>query len=151
MKAIKGRGFHRFHRRHRHGEMCDGHTPVTKEAWFAPSFSVCQPCQDQRLCLTVRRRGGNWLHVGGDGGLKTASILLSVCACATRHHLKTWAYLRDALDHLAAKPADVTHLLPDVWAKQHFPPPQIAQPITPTGANRTQTLLLPNLPPPRYS
>src|SRR5262249_60225649 len=27
----------------------------------------------------------NWLHVGGDGGLKTASVLLSVCASATRH------------------------------------------------------------------
>ena len=25
-----------------------------------------------------------WLHVGGDGGLKTASVLLSVCASATR-------------------------------------------------------------------
>jgi transposase len=29
---------------------------------------------------------GNWLHIGGDGGLKTASVLLSVCASATRHH-----------------------------------------------------------------
>jgi hypothetical protein len=30
---------------------------------------------------------GNWLHIGGDGGLKTASVLLSVCASATRHQL----------------------------------------------------------------
>jgi hypothetical protein len=29
----------------------------------------------------------NWLHVGGEGGLKTASVLLSVCASARRHHL----------------------------------------------------------------
>ncbi len=29
----------------------------------------------------------NWLHIGGDGGLKTASVLLSVCAGATRHRL----------------------------------------------------------------
>ena len=85
--------------------MCDGHTPVTKEAWFAPSFSVCQPCQNQRLCLTVRRRGGNWLHVGGDGELKTASVLLSVCASATRYRLNPWSYLRDVLDHLAVHSA----------------------------------------------
>ena len=29
----------------------------------------------------------NWLHAGGDGGLKTASILLIVCDTATRHRL----------------------------------------------------------------
>ena len=49
---------------------------------------------------------GNWLHVGGDGGLKTASVLLSVCASATRHRLNPWAYLRDVLDQLAARSAD---------------------------------------------
>lgn len=27
----------------------------------------------------------DWLHVGGDGGSKTASVLVSVCASATRH------------------------------------------------------------------
>ena len=64
---------------------------------------------------------GNWLHVGGDGGLKTASVLLSVCASATRHRLDPWAYLTDALTQLAAKPDDVTHLLPDTWARQHLP------------------------------
>jgi hypothetical protein len=31
------------------------------------------------------------------------------------------AYLTDVLTQLAAKPADVTHLLPDAWAKQHLP------------------------------
>ncbi len=63
----------------------------------------------------------NWLHVGGDGGLKTASVLLSVCASATRHRLNPWAYLRDVLDQLAARPAgaDVSDLLPDACAKQH--------------------------------
>jgi transposase len=45
----------------------------------------------------------NWLHVGGDGGLKTASVLLSVCATATRHRLNPWAYLRDVLDRLAGR------------------------------------------------
>jgi len=30
---------------------------------------------------------GNWLHVGGDRGLKTAPVPLSVRACATRRRL----------------------------------------------------------------
>jgi transposase len=57
----------------------------------------------------------NWLHVGGDGGLKTASVLLSVCASATRHRLNPWSYVRDVLDQLAARSADadVSDLLPD--------------------------------------
>ncbi len=61
----------------------------------------------------------NWLHVGGDGGLKTASVLLSICASATRHRLNPWAYIRDVLDHLAVRSAGtgLTDLLPDVWAK----------------------------------
>lgn len=63
----------------------------------------------------------NWLHVGGDGGLKTASVLLSVCASATRHRLNPWSYLRDALDQLAARSVgdDVSNLLPDAWASLH--------------------------------
>src|SRR5205814_4520506 len=60
----------------------------------------------------------NWSHIGGDGGLKTASVLLSVCASATRHRLNPWAYLRDVLDQLAARSADAdaSDLLPDAWA-----------------------------------
>ena len=61
----------------------------------------------------------NWLHVGGDGGLKTASVLLSMCASATRHRLNPWSYLRDVLDHLAVRSAgaDLTDLLPDAPAQ----------------------------------
>ncbi|QDU21309.1 hypothetical protein ETAA1_32750 [Urbifossiella limnaea] len=58
--------------------------------------------------------------MGGDGGLTSAGVLMSVCASAKRHALNPWAYLSDVLTQLAAKPADVTHLLPDAWAKQHF-------------------------------
>lgn len=63
----------------------------------------------------------NWLHVGGDGGLKTASVLLSVCASATRQRLNPWSYLRDVLDQLAGRSADaeVGDLLPDTWAQSH--------------------------------
>jgi transposase len=61
---------------------------------------------------------GNWLHVGGDAGLKTASVLLSVCACATRHRLNPWSYLRDVLDQIAGRSAgaELGDLLPDNWA-----------------------------------
>lgn len=69
--------------------------------------------------LAVGRK--NWLFVGGDGGLPSAAVLMSLCASAKRHALNPWAYLTDVLTQLAAKPADVTHLLPDAWAKQHLP------------------------------
>jgi len=64
----------------------------------------------------------NWLQIGGDGGLKTASVLLSVCASATRHRLNPWSYLRDVLIQLAARSAGnvVNELLPDAWAQRHF-------------------------------
>jgi transposase len=67
---------------------------------------------------------GNWLHVGGDGGLKTAAVLLSVCASATRHRLNPWSYLRDVLHQLAARSTsvDVGDLLPDVWAIRQVRP-----------------------------
>jgi transposase len=65
---------------------------------------------------------GNWLHVGGDGGLKTASVLLSVCASAARHRLNPWSYLRDVLDRLAARSGggDLSDLLPDAQARSRL-------------------------------
>lgn len=69
--------------------------------------------------LAVSRR--NWLFIGGDGGLATASALLSVCASARRHELNAWSYLRDLFERLPAVPvgSDLTEFLPDVWAKTH--------------------------------
>jgi transposase len=69
--------------------------------------------------LAVGRK--NWLFIGGDGGLPSAAVLMSLCASAKRHGLNPWAYLTDVLTQLAAKPADVIHLLPDAWAEQHLP------------------------------
>ncbi|MCE9567507.1 MAG: transposase domain-containing protein [Planctomycetes bacterium] len=48
-------------------------------------------------------------------------MLMSLCASAKRHGLNPWAYLTDVMTQLAAKPTDVTDLLPDAWAKQHLP------------------------------
>ena len=63
----------------------------------------------------------NWLHIGGDGGFKAASVLLSGCGTATRHRLNPWLNLRDLLDQLArrATKADGSDLLSDDWASRH--------------------------------
>ena len=70
--------------------------------------------------LAIGRR--NWLFIGGDGGLATAAVLLSVCASAKRHGLNAWSYLRDLFDRLPAlsSGADLSPFLPDVWAKTHL-------------------------------
>ncbi len=69
--------------------------------------------------LAVGRR--NWLFIGGDGGLTTAAVLLSVCASAKRHAINAWEYLRDLFDRLPAVPAgaDLSAFLPDAWAASH--------------------------------
>lgn len=69
--------------------------------------------------LAVGRK--NWLFIGGDRGLSTAAVLMSVCASATRHGVNQWEYLRDLFDRLPALPtnSDLTSLLPDNWAKAH--------------------------------
>jgi len=57
----------------------------------------------------------NWLQIGGDGGLATASVLLSVCASARRNGLDAWAYLTHVLSELPRRAAgtDLDDLLPD--------------------------------------
>ena len=66
----------------------------------------------------------NWLYVGGDRGVKTASVLLSICASATRHHLDPWEYLTNVRSALPTRSAgsDVTNLLADEWAKSRGEP-----------------------------
>jgi transposase len=61
----------------------------------------------------------NWLHIGGDGGLATASVLLSVCAGARRQGLDLWAYLTHVLAEVPARAtgSDLANLLPDTWGR----------------------------------
>jgi hypothetical protein len=61
----------------------------------------------------------NWLQIGGDGGLPTASVLLSICASARRNHLNPWAYLTHVMSELPTRSggADLADLLPDEWAR----------------------------------
>jgi transposase len=60
----------------------------------------------------------NWLHLGGDGGLKPTAVLLSITASVKRHKLEPWAYLKQVLTELPGRPAGagLTDLLPDAWA-----------------------------------
>lgn len=73
----------------------------------------------------------NWLFCGSDKGGQTAAVLFSFTSTCQRHGLDPFAYLRDALAHLAAGPLTVmqlTALLPDRWtapalvASQPSPP-----------------------------
>jgi transposase len=74
------------------------------------------PAEQALRPLAVGRH--NWLHIGGDGGLASAAVLLSVTASARRHHVNPWAYVRDVLTAIPARPpdADLSDLLPDAWA-----------------------------------
>src|SRR5262245_35384635 len=59
------------------------------------------------------------LNCPGDGGLRSAAVLLSIAASATRHGVNPWPYVRHLLAEAAArKPdADFSDLLPDAWAQ----------------------------------
>jgi transposase len=61
----------------------------------------------------------NWLHIGGDGGLRPTAVLLSLAASVKRHGVNPWAYLTYVLTQLPARRpgADLTDLLPDGWTR----------------------------------
>lgn len=77
------------------------------------------PAEQAIRPLGVGRR--NWLHLGGDSGLKPTAILLSVVASVKRAGVNPWAYLTHVLTALPTRStgADVTEMLPDAWAKAH--------------------------------
>ena len=60
----------------------------------------------------------NRLHVGGDGGLRPATVLVSLAASVKRHGVNPWVYIKHVLTMLPARRpgADLTDLLPDMWA-----------------------------------
>ncbi len=81
------------------------------------------PAEQAIRPLAVGRR--NWLQIAGDGGLKSAAVLLSVAATTKRHRLNPWAYVKHILSESAARQpdADLSDLLPDAWLKEHARPP----------------------------
>ena len=60
----------------------------------------------------------NWLFIGGDMGLSSASVLLSLCASAKQHNLNPWEYLKDVLTRACQPGVNLEHLLPDCWQPQ---------------------------------
>jgi transposase len=74
------------------------------------------PAEQAIRPLAVGRR--NWLQIAGDGGLRSAAVLLSVAASVKRHGVNPWAYVQQILTASAARPraADFSDLLPDAWA-----------------------------------
>jgi hypothetical protein len=73
------------------------------------------PAEQAVRPLAVGRN--NWLHIGGDGGLRTTAVLLSVAASVKRHEINPWAYLTHILTQLPSRRpgADLTDLLPHTW------------------------------------
>jgi hypothetical protein len=71
------------------------------------------PAEQAVRPLAVGRN--NWLHIGGDGGLRPTAVLLSLAASVKRHGVNPWVYLKHVLTELPARPAgaDLTDLLPD--------------------------------------
>jgi transposase len=85
------------------------------------------PAEQAIRPLAVGRR--NWLQIAGDGGLKSAAVLLSVAATAKRHRVNPWVYVKHILTESAArKPdADFSDLLPDAWVQANAgAPPTVA-------------------------
>lgn len=80
------------------------------------------PAEQAIRPLAVGRR--NWLHIGGDGGLKPTAVLLSLAASTKRAGLNPWEYFRHILCELPARPpdADLADLLPDVWGRTRAGP-----------------------------
>ncbi|HEX3147564.1 MAG TPA: IS66 family transposase [Gemmataceae bacterium] len=70
----------------------------------------------------------NWLQIGGDGGLATASVLLSICASARRNRLDPWTYLTQVLTEVPARAigSDLSDLLPDAWTRPRAGPTSMA-------------------------
>ena len=75
------------------------------------------PAEQAIRPLAVGRR--NWLHLGGDGGLRPTAVLLSLAASVKRHGVNPWVYIKHVLTMLPARRpgADLTDLLPDIWAR----------------------------------
>src|SRR5262249_52787028 len=62
------------------------------------------PAEQAIRPLAVGRR--NWLQIAGDGGLRSAAVLLSIAASAKRHGVNPWLYVRHLLAASAARKLD---------------------------------------------
>jgi hypothetical protein len=68
-------------------------SPALSRAITFPS-SLLKNLMARTACWRIRPLAvgrNNWLHIAGDGGLKSAAVLLSVAASAKRHGVNPWA------------------------------------------------------------
>ena len=70
----------------------------------------------------------NWLHIGSDGGLASAAVLLSMTASAKRHGVNPWDYIKYVLTEMPARPSgsEPSDLLPDAWRRSQLWPTSVA-------------------------
>jgi transposase len=70
------------------------------------------PAEQAIRPLAVGRN--NWLHLGGDGGLRPSAVLLSMAASVRRHGVNPWDYFKHVLTEVPARTrgADLADLLP---------------------------------------
>ena len=80
------------------------------------------PAEQAIRLVAVGRK--NWLHLGGDGGLRPAAVLLSVAASVKRHGFDPWVYLKHVLTELPTRSprTGLRDLLPDGWARSRASP-----------------------------
>lgn len=57
----------------------------------------------------------NWMHIGSENALETASVLASLVNTCKRLKINTFVYLRDILIRLAKGEQEIDKLLPDKW------------------------------------
>ena len=60
----------------------------------------------ERTLPPVCYRRKNWLFLGNDRGGRTAAVLFSFTASCKANQVEPWAYLRDAIVQLTARPLD---------------------------------------------
>lgn len=70
----------------------------------------------------------NWMHLGGEGGLETASIHATLVNTCKRLGINPYLYLRDVFIRLGQGEDSIDDLLPDRWQCKNWPelqdPPQ---------------------------
>jgi hypothetical protein len=84
------------------------------------------PAEQALRPLAVGRK--NWLHLGGDGGLRPTAVLLSVAASVKRHGVNPWIYIKHVLAELPARlpGSELADLLPDAWTRSGAGPTSVA-------------------------
>lgn len=71
----------------------------------------------------------NWLHIGDEAALETASLYLTLVNTCKRLNINPYLYLRDLFIRLGrGEDDDIEDLLPDKWInKNPLPPPNVAK------------------------